>query len=60
MWSEDYISFCWQMKELATAVKTYLSPTDDRTPLKRIDEFNYAAYTKHWIAIGSRNAASAL
>lgn len=59
MWSKDYISFCWQMKELATAVKTYLRPTDDRTLLKRIDEFNYAAYTKHWIATGSRNAASA-
>lgn len=51
MWSEDYISFCWQMKELATAVKPFLDPADNRSVLKRIDEFNYAAYTKHWVAL---------
>jgi hypothetical protein len=52
MWSEDYVSFCWEMKELAAPVKGYVHPTDDRTLLKRIDEFNYAAYTKHWIQTG--------
>ena len=51
MWSEDYVSFCWQMKEFATAIKPFVPPADDRSLLKRIDEFNYAAYTKHWIAI---------
>ncbi len=49
MWAEDYFSFCWQMKELATAVKSFLDAADDRSLLKRVDEFNYTAYTKHWL-----------
>ena len=59
MWFEDYFSFCWQMKEFAAAAKTYLNSTDDRTPLKRIDEFNYSAYTKHWIVLRSHNITTA-
>jgi hypothetical protein len=55
MWSEDYISFCRKMKEITAAISTYLSSEDNRTPLKRIDEFNYAAYTKHWISVGTRD-----
>jgi len=49
MWPEDYVSFCWQMKEFATAIKPFLDLADDRSLLKRIDEFNYATYTKHWV-----------
>jgi hypothetical protein len=51
MWSDDYVSFCWQMKEFAAAVKPFLDPADNRSALKRVDEFNYAAYTKHWVSI---------
>jgi hypothetical protein len=58
MWAEDYISFCWLMKEFAHAVKPFLDPGDDRTLLKRIDEFNYAAYTKRWIAVSPHTAAA--
>ena len=49
MWSKDYVSFCWQMKEFVTAIKPFLDLADDRSLLKRIDEFNYATYTKHWV-----------
>ena len=47
----EYVSFCWQMKNLAAAVIPYLTSPDDRTVLKRIDEFNYSVYTKGWVSI---------
>ena len=49
----NYLTFCWQMKELANAVSCYVNKSDDRTLLKRLDEFNYSAYTKFWIKVGS-------
>jgi len=49
MWAHNYVAFCWQMKELAAAVKGYQPDRDDRSLLKRIDEFNYSLYTKRWI-----------
>jgi hypothetical protein len=49
MWPTNYIAFCWQMKELASAVQRYVANPDDRTILKRVDEFNYAVYTKRWV-----------
>jgi hypothetical protein len=51
MWPHEYVSFCWQMKDLAASVVPYLMSPDDRTVLKRIDEFNYSAYTKGWVSI---------
>jgi hypothetical protein len=49
MWAHNYIAFCWQMKEVAAAVQGYQPDPDDRSLLKRIDEFNYSVYTKRWI-----------
>jgi hypothetical protein len=49
LWPTTYIAFCWQMKELASAVQRYVENPDDRTILKRVDEFNYAVYTKRWV-----------
>lgn len=51
MSSGPYVAFCWQMKELASAVRVYLQSPDDRTALKRVDEFNYSVYTKGWIRV---------
>jgi hypothetical protein len=48
----DYVAFSWKMKDRAAAIESYLSPADDRTPLKRIDEFNYAVHTKNWVKVG--------
>ena len=45
----DYISFCWKMKEMAERVQGCLPNPDDRSVLKRIDEYNYSKYTKGWI-----------
>jgi len=45
----DYISFCWKMKELAERVQGCLPNPDDRSVLKRIDEYNYSKYTKGWV-----------
>lgn len=53
MWAHNYISFCWQMKELANAVQGYLTSPDDCTILKRVDEFNYAVYTQLWVNLSS-------
>jgi len=44
-----YISFCWKMKEMAEKIKDCLPNPDDRSILKRIDEYNYSKYTKGWI-----------
>ncbi len=52
MWADDYLAFCWQMKELAEAVASYVDAPDQCTLLKRIDEFNYAVYTRHWVSLG--------
>jgi len=49
MTSEDYVLFCWDMKDHAAVVQSFFDTSDDRTVLKRIDEFNYAAYTQHWV-----------
>ncbi|MBI4680346.1 MAG: hypothetical protein HY753_03845 [Nitrospirae bacterium] len=45
----DYISFCWKMKEMAEKIQGCLPNPDDRSFLKRIDEYNYSKYTKGWI-----------
>lgn len=42
----DYVKFCRIMKDFAAAILPYMNQTDDRSVLKRIDEFNYAACTK--------------
>jgi len=52
MWPNDYFSFCLQMKEFSAAVTPFLDSADNRSLLKRIDEFNYAVYTKHWVKLG--------
>jgi hypothetical protein len=49
MLANNYISFFWQMKELASAVQGYVANPDDCTILKRVDEFNYAVYTQRWM-----------
>jgi len=54
MWPHDYVFFCWQMKEMAAAVASYMKPDDKCTVLKRVDEFNYSAYTKYWISVGHK------
>jgi hypothetical protein len=41
-----YIKLCRIMKEFAAAVRPYLSKPDDRSILKRIDEFNYSSVTR--------------
>ncbi len=51
MWVHNYISFCGQMKELASAVQGYLPNPDDCTILKRVDEFNYAVFTQRWVRL---------
>ena len=53
MWANNYIGFCWQMKELAVVVEGYMPNPDDCTILKRIDEFNYAIYTKSWVTLAT-------
>lgn len=37
-----YVRFCWMMNEFAGIVREWLPQPDDRSVLKRIDEFNYA------------------
>lgn len=46
---DDYVSFCQDMKSMAHLVNSYVPEDDDRPILKRIDEYNYAKYTKGWI-----------
>jgi len=46
---DDYVSFCWKMKEMAERIQGCLPNPDDRSHLKRIDEYNYSKYTKGWI-----------
>jgi hypothetical protein len=40
-----YSKFCRMMKQFAASVQPYLGETDDRSLLKRIDEFNYSSIT---------------
>ena len=46
---DPYLRFCKKMKILAEHVKNYVPCSDDRSLLKRIDEYNYSKYTMHWI-----------
>lgn len=41
-----YIKFCGMMRQFAAAVQPYLDKPDDRSTLKRIDEFNYSSITE--------------
>jgi hypothetical protein len=43
--AEKYYEFCQKMKRLC---EKYKFPQNE-SPLKIIDEYNYAKYTKHWI-----------
>jgi hypothetical protein len=38
----DYAKFCRLMKEFAAVVRPYLASPDDRSVLKRIDEYNWS------------------
>ncbi len=47
--ASPYISFCKKMKLFAKKVKLCVPKPDDRSLLKRIDEYNYSKYTMFWI-----------
>jgi hypothetical protein len=49
MAESPYLGFCYKMKLLSERVQHYVPHPDDRTLLKRIDEYNYAKYTMGWI-----------
>jgi len=53
MSAHNYIAFCSQMWRMAEALEAYLPNPDDRPVLKRLDEFNYAAYTQGWVRLAS-------
>jgi hypothetical protein len=44
-----YFQFCRKIQLLAERIKRYVPNPDDRSLLKRIDEYNYSKYTMHWI-----------
>lgn len=46
---DPYFRFCKKMKIMAWHVRNYAPNPDDRSLLKRIDEYNYSRYTMHWI-----------
>jgi hypothetical protein len=46
---DPYFRFCKKMKIMAGHVRNYVPNPDDRSLLKRIDEYNYSKYTMHWI-----------
>ena len=46
---KEYLSFMDRMKFLAEHVGNYVPKNDDRSILKRIDEYNYSKYTMHWV-----------
>lgn len=46
---EPYLRFCHKMKALSERVQNYVPDPDDRSLLKRIDEYNYSKYTMFWI-----------
>ncbi len=47
--AEPYLNFCKKMKLMAARVVDCVPDPDDRSLLKRIDEYNYSKYTQHWI-----------
>lgn len=49
MAESPYIRFCHKMKLFSERVRHYVPHPDDRSLLKRIDEYNYAKYTMGWI-----------
>lgn len=49
MADSPYIRFCYKMKIMAENVHHFVPSPDDRSLLKRIDEYNYSKYTMHWI-----------
>jgi len=44
-----YILFCKKMKSMAERLTICVPSPDDRPLLKRIDEYNFAKYTAHWL-----------
>ena len=44
-----YATFCKKMKIMADRVRHCVPTPDDRSLLKRIDEYNYSKYTMGWI-----------
>jgi len=44
-----YVNFCKKMKLLAGKVADCVPAPDNRSLLKRIDEYNYSKYTRLWI-----------
>lgn len=44
-----YVRFMQKMKLLANIVKDFVNVPDDRSLLKRIDEYNYSKYTMSWL-----------
>lgn len=45
----SYIKFCHKMKILSENIQHCVPNPDDRSLLKRIDEYNYSKYTMYWI-----------
>jgi hypothetical protein len=43
---DGYLKFCRITKQFAATVRPYLAHSDDRSVLKRIDEFNYSYITE--------------
>lgn len=46
---DPYFRFCKKMKIMAEKVREFVPDPDDRSLLKRIDEYNYSKYTMYWI-----------
>ena len=46
---EPYVKFCKKMKLLSESVVHCVPEDDDRSLLKRIDEYNYSKYTMGWL-----------
>lgn len=44
--ASDYVSFCWKMKEMVANVSNYVPCDDDRSLLKRIDEYNFTEFSR--------------
>ena len=47
--ADHYVAFCSKMQIMASNVRQCVPTPDDRSLLKRIDEYNYAKYTMGWI-----------
>lgn len=45
----QYVKFSYKMKLLSDRVYHCFPDSDDRSLLKRVDEYNYSKYTMHWI-----------